>query len=46
MFFRFFGSCSSCNRPPLPDWLIAFALVFMTIVSGMLFWMAFSTIFS
>ena len=46
MFTRLFRSCSSCNRPELPDWLIALAMLFIACVAILLAWLAFTTIFS
>lgn len=45
MFARFFRSCSSCNRPPLSDWLIAACLIFVAGISVLLAWFVWINLF-
>jgi hypothetical protein len=43
--FMFFGSCKSCNRPPLPDILVTIALLFVGVIAVLLAFFTFKTIF-
>ncbi len=38
--------CNSCNRPPLPDWLIAVAIGFVALLVGSVGWFFLSMIWS
>ena len=42
----FFHICKSCQRPPLPDMLILFSLIFIGAIALLLAYFAFTTIFS
>jgi len=42
----FFRTCKSCQRPPLPDILIAFSLIFIGAIALLLAYFTFTTIFS
>jgi hypothetical protein len=45
MNFGFLRSCSSCNRPPLADWLITVSLIIVTGFAVLLAWFVLTTIF-
>ncbi len=42
MALRFFKSCSSCNRPPLADWLVASAMIFVFVIVCLMAWFVLS----
>jgi hypothetical protein len=45
MISRFFRSCSSCNRPPLADWLITACLIVLAGFAVLMAWFLWITIF-
>jgi hypothetical protein len=41
----FFKTCNSCNRPPLPDILVAIALLFVGVIAVLMAVFTIKTIF-